>query len=144
MNPSNTQKRLISKDLYDLDTVAESLFNFCKYEKIFAFYGDLGVGKTTLLQHLCKQLHVDDKIVSPTFTIINEYEGDDKVFHMDFFRINALEEALDIGILDYFESGNYIFIEWPSKIEKLLPEETVRVYIETREQGERDILIKKA
>jgi tRNA threonylcarbamoyladenosine biosynthesis protein TsaE len=99
--------------------------------RIFAFYGKMGVGKTTLIKAVCDQLHATDIVGSPTFAIVNQYSthNNDTLFHFDFYRINKREEAFDLGYEDYFFSGNYCFVEWPEKIESLLPEDTTRVYL---------------
>lgn len=98
---------------------------------VIAFYGSMGAGKTTFITALCDVLGVKDVVNSPTFTIANEYRAADgsPVFHFDFYRINRLSEALDIGIFEYFDSGALCLIEWPEMIEELLPEETLKVNI---------------
>jgi len=92
--------------------------------RIFIFYGEVGAGKTTLIKHLCHHLNVMDPVSSPTFSIVNEYaiSESEKVFHFDLYRLNNIEEALDIGIETYINTDNYCFIEWPDLIESLLPE----------------------
>jgi tRNA threonylcarbamoyladenosine biosynthesis protein TsaE len=101
---------------------------------IFAFYGKMGVGKTTLIKEICRQLHVSDIVGSPTFAIVNQYMTDQNqiLYHFDFYRIKKQEEAFDLGYEDYFFSGNYCFLEWPEKIESLLPEGTTRIYLEDK------------
>lgn len=98
---------------------------------IIAFYGGMGAGKTTFITALCKELGVSDIVNSPTFTIANEYKtaSGSSVYHFDFYRINRLSEAMDIGVFEYFDSGNLCLIEWPEMIEELLPEETLKVQI---------------
>ena len=98
---------------------------------IFAFYGEMGVGKTTFIQALCEELGVKETVSSPTFSIVNEYSYNTnyKVYHFDFYRINSVEEVFDFGYEEYFFEDNYIFIEWPELIENLLPDNTVRVSI---------------
>ncbi|MCD6596362.1 MAG: tRNA (adenosine(37)-N6)-threonylcarbamoyltransferase complex ATPase subunit type 1 TsaE [Bacteroidales bacterium] len=98
---------------------------------IFAFYGEMGVGKTTFIQALCQELGVKETVSSPTFSIVNEYNYNIncKVYHFDFYRINSIEEVFDFGYEEYFAEDNYIFIEWPELIENLLPENTIRVSI---------------
>lgn len=106
---------------------------------IFAFYGKMGVGKTTFTKVVCEELGVEDVINSPTFAIVNEYEAASgrPIYHFDFYRIKRLSEAFDMGCDDYFYSGNLCFIEWPELIEDILPEETVKVSIEEQEDGSR-------
>ncbi len=98
---------------------------------IFAFYGEMGVGKTTFIQALCQELGVIEPVSSPTFSIVNEYHYSTncKIYHFDFYRINSIEEVFDFGYEEYFAEDNYIFIEWPELIENLLPENTIRVSI---------------
>ncbi len=99
--------------------------------RIFAFYGQMGAGKTTFIKAICSELGVSDIVQSPTFSIINEYKtlAGESVFHFDFYRIRSIIEVFDIGYEDYLYSGNYCFIEWPELVESLLPENTVRIYI---------------
>jgi len=99
--------------------------------RIFAFTGELGSGKTTFIKSLCRELGVTDLVSSPSFAIINEYQSErfGKLFHFDFYRIEKVEEAYDIGYEDYFYSGNYCFIEWADKAEPLLPSGTIYVHI---------------
>lgn len=100
-------------------------------ERFFAFFGKMGVGKTTLIKELCAELGVEDNVCSPTFAIINEYsdgEGE-PVYHFDFYRLKSLAEAYDIGYEEYFYSGCYCFTEWTEKVEELLPDHYVRVDI---------------
>ena len=111
---------------------------------IFAFNGKMGAGKTTFIKAICEELGVTDVINSPTFSIINEYRSDttaELIYHFDFYRINNIREAYNIGVEDYFESGALCFIEWPEKIEELLPENTVSVTIEEQEDGSRIVTL---
>jgi len=91
----------------------------------------MGAGKTTFIKALCRELGVDDIVQSPSFAIVNEYvtATGEPIYHFDFYRIRDVAEVFDIGYENYFYSGNYCFLEWPEKIERLLPEETLRVYI---------------
>lgn len=125
----------LCESLNDLEEVAELILNCHNEKRIFAFYGEMGAGKTTLIQRLCNQLKVSDVVSSPTFALINEYHSDDldRVFHFDFYRLEKLEEAYDLGYEDYFYSGDYCFIEWPGKIDGLLPEETVFIEIKVNQ-----------
>jgi len=117
--------------LNELDTSAATLLNSYPVKRLFAFFGEMGAGKTTFIKAICKSLGVNENISSPTFALVNEYEDreGDPVYHFDFYRIENEQEAVDIGIRDYFSSGYYCFIEWPEKILHLLPEDTVKVYI---------------
>lgn len=110
-----------------LKDVASSLLLLVEEQgfNIIEFYGGMGAGKTTLIREICSQLGVEDVVTSPTFAIINEYKikDSDKVcYHFDFYRINKLEEVLDMGYEEYFYSGNISFIEWPELVEELLPQ----------------------
>ena len=109
---------------------------------IVAFYGSMGAGKTTFITALCEQLGVKDVVNSPTFTIVNEYRDarSESVYHFDFYRINRLSEAMDIGLYEYFDSGCLCLIEWPEMIEELLPEETLKVQILTDDARTRRLL----
>ncbi len=109
---------------------------------VFAMYGKMGAGKTTFTKAVCECLGVEDVINSPTFAIVNEYRSSstgELIYHFDFYRIKKLEEVYDMGYEDYFYSGALCFIEWPELIEDLLPEDTVKVYIEENEDGSRCI-----
>lgn len=112
--------------------------------RIFAFYGKMGAGKTTFIKAICEALGVEDVVTSPTFAIVNEYGADgafDRVYHFDFYRIKNLREAYDIGCEEYFYSGCPCFIEWPELVEELLPENTVNVSIEVRDDESRLVKI---
>lgn len=111
---------------------------------VFAFRGSMGAGKTTFIKAICEELGVTDVINSPTFAIINEYRSDrtgELIYHFDFYRINKLSEAEDIGTGDYFDSGALCFIEWPEKIEELLPGDVVNVRIAEQPDGSRVVEI---
>jgi len=118
-----------------LDTIREAARNFIREMgdcTVFAFYGDMGAGKTTFIKAICEELGVEDVINSPTFAIVNEYRSartGELIYHFDFYRISELREAQDIGAEDYFYSGALCFIEWPEKIENLLPDDTRRIVI---------------
>ena len=112
---------------------------------VFAFYGPMGAGKTTFIKAICEELGVEDVINSPTFAIINEYRSDttgELIYHFDFYRINKLSEAEDIGTEDYFYSGALCFIEWPEKIDELLPGDVVNVTISENPDGSRTVEVK--
>lgn len=122
-----------------LDKAAKKLIEQFPDQRVFAFYGKMGAGKTTFIQAVCRVLGTSDNVTSPTFALINEYktETGNSIFHFDFYRIKDLEEAYDLGYEDYFYSGNYCLIEWPEKIETLLPQNYVEVKIEVQENGDR-------
>lgn len=124
-----------------LQSGAKNLIGQFPDQRVFAFYGNMGAGKTTFIQAICKTLGSDDNVTSPTFAIINEYKTKDStsIFHFDFYRIENLEEAYDLGYEDYIYSGNYCLIEWPEMIETLLPENIVKVKIEVQEDESRII-----
>ncbi len=125
----------------ELEKTAEKLISYFPDEKVFAFYGKMGAGKTTFIQAICRYLGTKDNITSPTFALINEYKTtkNASIFHFDFYRIKDLEEAFDLGYEDYFYSGDYCFIEWPEMIEPLLPENVVEVKIEVTNNETRTI-----
>jgi tRNA threonylcarbamoyladenosine biosynthesis protein TsaE len=125
--------------LKELPEIAQKLVEQFADERVFAFYGKMGAGKTTFIQSVCRVLGSDDTVTSPTFALINEYntEKNGSVFHFDFYRIKNLEEVFDLGYEDYLYSGSYCLIEWPELIESLLPEKVVKVKIEVEEDGSR-------
>lgn len=127
-----------------LGKAAKKLIEQFPGHRVFAFYGKMGAGKTTFIQAVCRELGTPDNVTSPTFALINEYktEKGDSIFHFDFYRIKDLEEAYDLGYEDYFYSGNYCLIEWPEKIEPLLPQNYVEVKIKVQENGNRYISAK--
>jgi len=130
--------KLPVKSLDELQNAAEQLVAFGGSEKIFLFYGDMGAGKTTLIKSLCERLGVKEPATSPTFSIVNEYQGAlSKIYHFDFYRLKNQSEALDLGYEEYFYSGNYCFIEWPEKIPDLLPDHYIRVDVQVVSDNER-------
>lgn len=131
----------------NLDTIREAAREFVANmddRTVFAFRGSMGAGKTTFIKAICEELGVEDVINSPTFAIINEYRSTttgELIYHFDFYRINKLSEAEDIGTEDYFYSGALCFIEWPEKIEELLPGDVVEVAITEQPDGLRIVEI---
>jgi tRNA threonylcarbamoyladenosine biosynthesis protein TsaE len=129
----------------DLNAIRQAAVNFIRemdHRTVFAFYGKMGVGKTTFIKAICEELGVEDVVNSPTFSIINEYRSavtGELMYHFDFYRIQQLHEALDIGVEDYFDSGALCFIEWPEHIEALLPDDTVHIVLTEDETGARMI-----
>ena len=123
---------IIIKDLNDLDRAAEAFLKEIGDHRIIAFYAPMGAGKTTFTTAICHRLGVkEDAVSSPTFAIINEYKtkSGEPMYHFDFYRINKVSEALDIGFYDYIDSGSLCIMEWPENVEDILPEETLRVSI---------------
>ena len=114
--------KLVANSLDDLELLAKHLVSLFGEHKVIAFYGEMGAGKTTLIKSICKALGSKDTVSSPTFSLVNEYKyGDEKhIYHFDFYRIKNIDEALDMGVEEYFGSGNLCLIEWPEKIEQLL------------------------
>jgi tRNA threonylcarbamoyladenosine biosynthesis protein TsaE len=127
----------------DLRRIANRMLTEAANYKVWLFSGEMGAGKTTFIKVLCSELGVVDSMSSPTFSIINEYATEDngRVFHFDFFRIKSTAEAYDIGIEEYFYSGNYCFIEWPEKIVDLIPEVHAHVNITLESQSLRTIAL---
>jgi tRNA threonylcarbamoyladenosine biosynthesis protein TsaE len=133
---------ILVHSLAELRTFAEKILSSFPDDRIFLFHGEMGAGKTTLINALCKSLGVQEATSSPTFSIVNEYRfASGTVFHFDFYRLKNEEEALDLGYEEYFYSGNYCFVEWPEKIANLLPSDAVNIYIETLSPEQRKISI---
>jgi len=132
-------------DLSMLQNTAKLLLDHFPEERIFAFYGAMGAGKTTLIKAICNELGSNDYVTSPTFALINEYSTSNGsvIYHFDFYRIKKLEEAYDLGYEDYIYSGNYCFIEWPEMIESLLPDGIVAVSIKEGDKGVRQVEARK-
>jgi len=130
----------------ELDELVPKLLTHRPGNKLYILEGDLGSGKTTLVQAFGRYFNVSEQVLSPTFSIINEYsyieEGKEKVFyHLDLYRLNSIEEALNIGIEEYLYSGAYCFIEWPEIIEDLLPKDLVKIKIEILSDSSRKVIV---
>ena len=126
----------------ELPKIATLLLESFPNDRFFAFFGNMGAGKTTLIKEICSLLGVSDNVCSPTFSIVNEYidsEGS-SIYHFDFYRLNNLEETYDMGYEEYFYSGNYCFTEWSEKIEPLLPQSYIRVDIQETNNGVRKFI----
>jgi tRNA threonylcarbamoyladenosine biosynthesis protein TsaE len=122
---------IVFAKLTDIEAAAKQFIVQTAGKKHFAFYGEMGAGKTTFIKTLCKLLQVCDVVTSPTFSIINEYhtQSDEKIFHFDFYRIKDIEEVFNLGYEDYFYSEHYCFVEWPELVEDLLPEHMIKVHL---------------
>lgn len=131
--------------LTNIECVARQFVEEQSDGRVFAFYGQMGAGKTTFIAAVCKALGIEEPVNSPTFAIVNEYVADngETVYHFDCYRLNTLRDALNIGIEEYFASGNICFIEWADNIEELLPVDTVRVNIVVEDDGSREVSVCK-
>lgn len=130
------------QDLQSIDSAAQEFLREIGGHTLLAFNAPMGAGKTTFISAICRQMGVsEDAISSPTFAIVNEYRtrGGESVYHFDFYRINRNEEALDIGLYDYLDSGCVCLMEWPENIADLLPEETVVISVTVGQDGSRTV-----
>lgn len=129
--------------LEELHEAAEAVIESLNGRTVVAFRGTMGAGKTTLIREIVSQLGSDDTVTSPTFAIVNQYSGaaGRRIYHFDFYRIERIEEAYDFGYEEYFYSGDLCLVEWPEKIEGLLPEDTMQVRITADGEEERTIEI---
>jgi len=128
--------------LHDIDRAAKTFVEHIGDRTVFAFYGKMGAGKTTFIKAVCEQIGVEEVITSPTFAIVNEYHSavfDAPVYHFDFYRIKKTEEVYDLGYEEYLYCGALCFIEWPELIDDLLPENAVKVSIDSDALGHRTI-----
>ncbi len=133
--------RILVKDKKYLPTAARKILEHTSGQKLLAFYGSMGAGKTTIIKAICKVLGAGDIVTSPTFTMVNEYLTDknESIFHIDFYRIKKVEEVFDFGIEEYFSSGSFCFMEWPELIGSILPPEAVKIRITIGEKNQRII-----
>jgi len=134
------EHKIVIPDISALDRAAREFLEEIGDNKLVAFYAPMGAGKTTFTTAVCRALGVEgDAVSSPTFSIVNEYRTKDgeSIFHFDFYRINKIAEALDIGFYDYIDSGCLCLMEWPENIEDIIPDETVRVRISVDPDGTR-------
>jgi tRNA threonylcarbamoyladenosine biosynthesis protein TsaE len=134
-------KSISAASLDELPTVARTILKDMQGQNIFAIFGKMGAGKTTIIKEFCKELGVNEVVSSPTFALVNEYstESLESVYHFDFYRIKKISEVFDIGYEEYFYNKNMCFIEWPELIMELLPESYVYIKIEEKENGSRVI-----
>jgi len=127
-----------------LPDVAKQLLAFANGDKFFIFEGEMAAGKTTFIKAFCEALGIKDVVSSPTFSIVNEYESETgPIYHFDFYRLKSQQEAYDIGYEEYFYSGNYCLVEWPTKVEDLLPEKYIKVEIEITGNEQRKFTFNK-
>ena len=135
---------LTATSLSDLPSIAQQLLSFAGNNRIFLFHGDMGAGKTTLIKSICAELGVTTSVSSPTFAIVNEYEGAlNRIYHFDFYRLKNQTEALDMGCEEYFYSGDYCFIEWPERIPDMLPAHYINITISVLNDTTREISFEK-
>ena len=136
--------KIMVAGLEDLPSVAREIMENYPEETFFAFRGELGAGKTTLIKNICNFLGVKEVVSSPTFSLVNEYINTENqvIYHFDFYRIESEEEAYDIGFEDYILSGNRCLVEWPERIENLLPENRLEIEIIAQET-KRKFMIKQ-
>ncbi|MCE2964029.1 MAG: tRNA (adenosine(37)-N6)-threonylcarbamoyltransferase complex ATPase subunit type 1 TsaE [Chitinophagales bacterium] len=133
---------ILNYSLADLESLAKKLIKQFESYRIFCFEGELGAGKTTLIESLCRCLGSTDPLSSPTFSIINEYNSPmGELYHMDWYRLKNEEEAIQIGIEDYLFSGNYCFIEWYQNAESLIPRPYVRIQLSNEEETKRVLTV---
>lgn len=140
-----TEQQIKINSLEEYPTAARTFIEAMADNRIFAFYGNMGTGKTTLIKSICEEMGVQDTINSPTFAIVNEYEDAESrtIYHFDFYRIKSLAEVYNMGYEEYLYSDAICFIEWPELIEELLPEEAVKVEITEQSDGTRLVNIKR-
>jgi len=134
------------ENLESIDKSAAEFINLIGNNTVFAFEGAMGAGKTTFIKAICENLGVDDVINSPTFSIINEYRNNRSgkiIYHFDFYRVNSIKEAQEIGTEDYFYSGELCFIEWAEKIKELLPNETIIIHMKEKPDHSRIVSFHK-
>ena len=128
-----------------LPQAAQEFASLMGDETVYAFYGEMGAGKTTFIRELCRALGVEEDLANSTsFSIINEYRSDttaELIYHFDLYRLESVDEALEIGVEDYFDSGALCLLEWPERIEPLLPDDTVKVSISVNPDDSRTLTI---
>lgn len=140
-------KTINISSLENIDEAARSFIELMGDRTVFAFYGDMGAGKTTFINALSRALGVEeDATGSPSFAIVNEYRSDttaELIYHFDLYRLESVEEALDLGVEDYFDSGALCLIEWPERIDDILPDDTVKVTVKVNPDGQRTLTVEE-
>lgn len=129
--------------LDEIQSVVKQLLNINGLKKVITFHAEMGVGKTTFIKEIVKQLGVNDNSSSPTFSLVNEYQTStgETVYHFDLYRLNSEEEAYDMGIDEYFYSGNWCLIEWPEKTPNLIPIDHAAIHMKITENGKRELTL---
>ncbi|HBJ76782.1 MAG TPA: tRNA (adenosine(37)-N6)-threonylcarbamoyltransferase complex ATPase subunit type 1 TsaE [Porphyromonadaceae bacterium] len=139
------KQQWVIESVESIHFVAREFIHEMGEDRVFAFYGEMGAGKTTFIRALCEELGVEEGVNSPTFAIVNEYKGAtigfETIYHFDFYRIKNIGEAYDLGYEDYIYSGFLCLIEWSERVEEILPEDCVRVHIAEQEGGKRLLTI---
>lgn len=131
-------KRIEIDSLSELKNVAQEVIESLEGRTVVLLRGEMGAGKTTLISRIAAYLGAEDTVTSPTFALVNQYEGSDcRIYHFDFYRIEEIEEVFDLGYEEYFYSGDLCFVEWPEKIEPLLPDDAMTVRITVGEDEHR-------
>ena len=133
--------KITIENINQIDKAAKEFLNLTGNDKIFLFKGEMGSGKTTFIKAICSELGVNEEVTSPTFAIVNEYETTNRqqIYHFDLYRIDKIDELLDIGFEEYLNSDALIFIEWPELAENIIHEPTLTVNIIIAESGKREI-----
>ncbi len=142
-NSFNKNDKIITSTLKELSLISKFLLKKGEKKRIWLFEGEMGAGKTTLIKSICRDLGVKNIVTSPTFSIINEYitSNGEKVYHFDLFRINSIDEAYEIGIEDYLNSGYYCLIEWPSKLKNFFKNDYFKISIKVINQNTRELYL---
>ncbi len=140
-----SRQEIVCESIEKIEEATEQIIAFGRDVNVWLFDGEMGAGKTTLIKSICSQLGVEDTVNSPTFSIVNEYQNsqDETFYHFDFYRIKDESEATEIGAEEYFDSGAYCFIEWPSKVENILPEEVLKINITVTGKTSRKIQLSR-
>lgn len=137
--------KIVISSLNEIEIAAKHFVELMGDETVYAFYGEMGAGKTTFINALTRALGVEEDVTnSPSFSIINEYRSDttaELIYHFDLYRLESVDEAFDIGVEDYLDSGALCLLEWPERIEPILPDDTVRVDIRELEDGSRELTL---
>lgn len=143
LHVKNEKMEIAINDISELGAAASLFINTFPGNRVFAFRAPMGAGKTTFISEVCRRLGSADEASSPTFSIVNEYDTEKwgRVYHLDCYRIDSAEEAFDIGVEDYFDSGCACFVEWPERIEEFLPDDTVEIGIRVEPDGKRIMTI---